>query len=78
MPLSSAIDLIVTHYQVKRDRTALVDDGFNRTVAFLEYKLSRRTKLYTELDQTSWKNGYQRAGLKGSATGLSVGVMHTF
>lgn len=78
VPLSSNIDLIVTHYQVKRTRTALVDDGFNRTIAFLEYKLSKRTKLYTELDQTSWKNGYQGVGLNGSATGLSVGVMHAF
>ena len=78
VPLNTNIDLILTHYQVKRSRTALTGDGFNRSVAFLEYKLSKRTKLYAELDQTSWKNGYQGAGFKGSASGFSMGVSHTF
>jgi predicted porin len=72
------IDLIVTHYRVKRTRTALVEDGFNRTLAFLEYKLSKRTRLYAELDQTRWKNGYQGVGFKSSASGISTGIVHTF
>ena len=78
IPLNPDIDLILTHYQVKRTRTALVDDGFNRTLAFLEYKLSKRSKVYAELDRTGWKNDYQGVGLKSSATGVSLGVMHTF
>ncbi len=78
IPLSANIDLILSHYQVKRTRTALVGDGFNRTIAFLEYKLSKRSKVYAELDQTGWKNNYQGVGLKSSATGVSLGVMHTF
>lgn len=78
LPLSANMDLILAHYRVNRTRTANVDDGFNRTVAFLEYKLSKRSLVYAELDQTSWKNGYQGAGLKGSATGVSFGIKHTF
>lgn len=78
LPLSPSIDLVAAHYQVKRTRTALVDDGFNRTIAFLEYKLSKRSRLYAELDHTRWKNNYQGAGLKGSGSGVSLGVMHTF
>ena len=76
--LNTSMDLILSHYQVKRTRTALVDDGFNRTIAFLEYKLSKRSKVYAELDRTGWKNNYQGVGLKSSATGVSLGVMHTF
>ena len=78
VPLSGEIDLILTAYQVKRTRTAAVDDGFNRVVSFLEYKLSKRSKLYAELDYTRWKNAYQGAGLKDTATGLSFGLLHTF
>lgn len=78
VPLTGEMDLILTAYQVKRTRTAAVDDGFNRMVSFLEYKLSKRTKLYAELDYTKWKNAYQGAGLKNTASGLSLGILHTF
>jgi predicted porin len=78
VPLSGEIDLVLSAYQVKRTRTAAVDDGFNRMVSFLEYKLSKRTKLYGELDYTRWKNGYQGAGFKDTATGVSAGILHTF
>jgi predicted porin len=78
VPLTGEMDLILTAYQVKRTRTAAVDDGFNRMVSFLEYKLSKRTKLYAELDYTKWKNAYQGANLKNTASGLSLGIVHTF
>lgn len=78
VPLAASVDLILAHYQVKRTRMAAVDDGFNRTVAFLEYKFSKRTRVYAELDQTRWKNGYQGAGFKSSASGVSAGVVHSF
>lgn len=78
VPLSSSIDLILAHYRVERARTAKADDGYNRTVAFLEYKLSKRTKLYAELDRTNWQTGFVAAGLPGSASGLSLGLLHTF
>ena len=78
VPLNTSVDLIVAHYRVNRTRTAKVDDGYNRTVAFLEYKLSRRSKLYAELDQTSWKDGYVAAALPSSGTGMSLGLKHTF
>lgn len=77
-PLSGSVDLIVAHYRVNRTRTANVDDGFNRNVAFLEYKLSKRTRLYAELDQTNWKDGYQGVGLPGTGSGASLGMVHSF
>ena len=78
VPLTTSVNLILAHYRVDRTRTAKVDDGYNRTVAFLEYKLSKRTKLYAELDQTNWQAGFVTTGLPGSASGLSLGLIHTF
>lgn len=78
VPLGTSIDLILAHYRVNRERTAKADDGYNRTVAFLEYKLSKRTKLYAELDRTNWKTGFVAAALPQSATGASLGMVHNF
>lgn len=78
VPLNAHWDLVLAHYQVKRARTAAVGDGFNRSVGFLEYKLSKRTRLYAEVDHTRWKNGYQGAAFKSSASGVSAGVVHSF
>jgi predicted porin len=63
---------------MNRQRTGLQADGYTRAVAFAEYKLSRRTKLYAELDRTQWRAGYQGAANKDRATGITAGVLHTF
>ncbi|SDO24159.1 Outer membrane protein (porin) [Rhodoferax sp. OV413] len=78
LPLGDSLDLVLAHYRVSRSRTALADDGFQRSVAFLEYKLSKRSRVYTELDRSHWKAGYQLAAAKRNATGLSAGLVHTF
>jgi predicted porin len=78
VPLGASVDLILAHYQVKRARTTAVEDDFNRSVAFLEYTFSKRTRAYAELDQTHWKNGYQGAGFKSSASGASARVVNSF
>lgn len=78
MPLTTSMDLILTHYRVTRARTAKADDGYGRTVAFLEYKFSKRTKAYAELDQTTWQTGFVAAALPQNATGASFGVVHNF
>ena len=78
VPLTDSLDLVLAHYRVNRTRTANVSDGFNRTLAFLEYKLSKRTRWYAELDQTHWKSGYQAATVKSTASGISTGLVHTF
>ena len=78
LPLGDSLDLLLAHYRVSRSRTALADDGFNRSVAFLEYKLSKRSRAYVELDRSHWKTGYQVATAKRNATGLSAGLVHTF
>ena len=72
------VDLTAAYYKVDRSRTGAADDGYGRLVAFAEYKLSRRTKVYAELDNTRWRNGFQGAANKATATGISGGVVHTF
>lgn len=72
------LELITAYYKVERERTGFADDGFDRVVAFLEYALSKRTRLYGELDSTHWDNNYQGAANKKNATGFSVGVVHNF
>lgn len=72
------VDLMAAYYKVDRSRTGAADDGYGRLVAFAEYKLSRRTKVYAELDNTRWRNGFQGAANKATATGISAGVVHTF
>lgn len=72
------LNLAVGHYRVDRSRTGNTDDGFNRTIGFAEYDLSKRTLVYLEADATRWRNNYQGATNKSSANGLSLGVKHTF
>lgn len=71
-------DLTAAYYKVDRSRTGATNDGYGRLVAFAEYKLSRRTKVYAELDNTHWRNGFQGAANKAHATGISAGVVHSF
>lgn len=76
--VTPAIDLIAGYYKVDRSRTALADDGFQRVLAFLEYKLSRRSKVYLEFDTTRWKGDYLGTGNKSTSNGVSLGVTHAF
>lgn len=71
-------DLTAAYYKVDRTRTGTADDGYGRLVAFAEYKLSRRTKLYAEVDNTRWRHGFQGAANKARATGFSAGMVHSF
>ena len=72
------VDLTAAYYKVDRSRTGAADDGYGRLVAFAEYKLSRRTKVYAELDNTRWRNNYQGTGNASTGTGMSVGLKHAF
>jgi predicted porin len=72
------VELTLAHYDVDRERTGAPDDGFRRTVAFAEYLLSKRTKVYAEADTTRWQNDYQGAANKSRANGFALGVMHSF
>ncbi|MBF9264389.1 porin [Acidovorax cattleyae] len=73
-----AIDLTASVYRLDRDRSGLQGDGYTRAILFAECKLSRRSRLYAELDRTNWRGGYQGAANKSAATGFTAGVMHTF
>ncbi|MBV7427514.1 MULTISPECIES: porin [unclassified Acidovorax] len=75
---TNTIDLTAAWYRVERERTGAREDGYSRTMLFAEYKFSRRTKLYAELDRTRWRAGYQGAAPKSRATGISSGIAHTF
>ena len=77
-PISSTLNLIVSQYKVDRSRTGLSKDGFDRTIAFLEYSLSKRSTLYAELDNTRWRNNYQGTGNASTGTGMSLGLKHAF
>lgn len=76
--ITPAVDLLAGYYKVDRSRTAQPDDGFSRVLAFVEYKFSRRTKAYLELDTTRWKGNYLGAGNKSTSNGVSLGVTHAF
>ena len=78
MALSPSMDLVLAHYRVDRARSGSTDDGYKRTVAFLEYKLSKRSLVYAEADSTNWKGNYAGTGLKGTGSGFSMGIKHTF
>jgi len=73
-----AVDLTAALYRVDRQRTARADDGYTRAVFFAEYKLSKRSRLYAELERTHWSDNYQGAQNKDRATGITAGVVHQF
>lgn len=75
---TATVDLTAAAYDLRRDRTGLVDDGYLRLFAFGEYKLSKRSKLFAEVDTTRWRRGFQGAGNRARATGFTVGMGHTF
>ncbi|WP_092003703.1 porin [Polaromonas sp. OV174] len=76
--LSPSLELTLSYYDMKRSRTKLSNDGLGRAIAFLEYSLSKRSKLYAELDHTDWRSGYQGAGFKDKATAMTLGIVHNF
>nr|WP_315183999.1 porin [uncultured Albidiferax sp.] len=76
--ITPAVDLLAGYYRLNRERTNLADDGFNRVLAYLEYKFSRRSKVYLELDTTRWKGNYLGTGNKASSNGVSLGMTHAF
>jgi predicted porin len=72
------VDVLAGYYKVDRSRTAQADDGFGRLVAFVEYKFSKRSKVFVELDTTRWKGNYLGAGYKSKSSGVSLGITHIF
>jgi predicted porin len=76
--VTPAVDLLAGYYKVSRERAALPDDGFKRLLAFVEYKFSRRSKVYLELDSTRWDGNYLGTGNKATSNGVSLGVTHAF
>lgn len=78
VPVGAKVDLTLAHYRVTRDRSSGADDGYGRTAAFAEYKLSRRSAAYLELDHTRWQGNFQGAANKPRATGFGAGLRHSF
>lgn len=75
---SPAIDVTTAYSRLGRSRTGRSDDGYERFITFVEYKLSRRSKLFGEFDITRWRNGYQGAVADSQAHGVTVGMSHSF
>lgn len=78
MDVTAAVTLSAGYYRVDRERTALQGDGYRRGLLLAEYKLSPRSRVYAEADHTRWRDGYQGAGNRARATGMSLGMTHTF
>ncbi len=78
MSTTAQSDWTLAYYKVTRERSQYTDDGYGRLMAFYEYKLSYRTKLYAQFDITNWDDGYQGAGNKSRATGFGVGMQYRF
>ncbi|MDB5929983.1 MAG: putative transrane outer rane porin signal peptide protein [Polaromonas sp.] len=76
--VTPAVDVLAGYYKVNHSRTAQADDGFNRLLAFAEYKFSRRSRVFLELDKTHWKGNYLGASNKSTSNGVSLGITHTF
>ncbi len=74
----STLDLTAALYRVERERSGRAADGYTRALLFAEYKLSRRSKLYAELDRTHWSGRFQGGQNKDVATGVTAGLMHSF
>ncbi|MDD2546364.1 MAG: porin [Burkholderiaceae bacterium] len=75
---TASLDLTAALYRLGRQRTGLQDDGYTRAILFAEYKFSRRTRLYAELDRTHWHQHYQGAANKDRAMGVTAGLLHSF
>lgn len=78
VPVGKKVDVTLAHYRVSRERTVGADDGYGRTVAFVEYKFSRRSVGYLEMDHTRWQGNFQGAANKPRATGVGIGMRHSF
>ena len=76
--VSEAMDLTAAYYDLDRRRTAAMNDGYSRIITFVEYKLSRRTKIYAEADYTNWRGNFQGSGNGKKARGLTAGMVHSF
>ena len=76
--VTPSIDVITGYYKVDRSRSGQADDGFNRLLAFVEYKFTRRSRVFLELDTTHWKGNYLATGARSTSNGVSLGITHTF
>jgi len=78
------VDLTLGYYKVARYWTsdAKPDATINRVIGFAEYKLSKRTTTYLELDHNKWGGDptqfQSSASNKVATNGVTVGIDHTF
>ena len=81
-PLGHGVLVTAAWYGVRREATALPDDGFDREFLFVEKTLAPRTTAYLEADYTTWRG--DAAGLTAArpndrhGTGLTLGLLHKF
>ncbi|PRC91127.1 porin [Solimicrobium silvestre] len=79
---TSAIDLTLGYYNVNRTWTNDVkpDATINRVIGFAEYKFSKSTLVYLELDHNKWGGDVTQfqggAANKSTTTGFTIGINH--
>ena len=82
--ITPALDLTLGYYNVNRSWTANAKPTatINRVIGFAEYKLSRRSLVFLELDHNKWGGDVTQfqggAANKPSSNGLTLGVDHMF
>ena len=79
---SSAVDLTLGYYNVRRNWTNDVKPNakVNRVIGFAEYKFSKNTLAYLELDYNKWGGDvtqFQGGAANSAATsGMTIGIKH--
>jgi len=82
--ITPALDLTLGYYTVNRSWTADTkpDATIDRVIGFAEYKLSKGSLVFLELDRNKWGGDVSQfqggAANKSSSNGLTLGVDHTF
>lgn len=82
--VTHALDLTLGYYDVHRTWTnaARPEARINRIIGFAEYKLSKRSMIFLELDRNQWGGDVTQfqgnAANKPTSNGLTLGVDHVF
>lgn len=82
--ITPALDLTLGYYRVNRSWTSNVkpEAKVNRVIGFAEYKLSKHSLVFLELDRNQWGGDVAqfRGGIanKPASNGLTIGVDHMF
>lgn len=79
--LSPTVTLSVAHYDDQQSGSAALDGARSVSWLSVNYRFSKRTDVYLNLDRNDVEDGYAKPafmGVKGSQNGTAVGLRHRF